>query len=191
MKITLLAALITAGAASVAGAAPEKYLLDAPHSQIVFSYDHLGYSTSRGMFSGFEGVVMFDQDNPAASSVSVSMPAQSMFTGWSERFDHFMSKDFFGADADEMISFKSTAIEVTGDNTALITGDLTLNGVTSPVVLDAVLNQIGDHPMAGKPWAGFNASASILRSQFELGKFAPFVGYEVTILISIEAMKAD
>ena len=63
--------------------------------------------------------------------------------------------------------------------------------MTRPVVLDAVLNQIGDHPMAGKPWAGFNASASILRSQFELGKFAPFVGYEVTILISIEAMKAD
>jgi len=191
MKITLLAALITATAASVAFAAPEKYLLDAPHSQIVFSYDHLGFSTTRGMFSGFEGIVMFDQENPAASSVSVSMPAQSMITGWSERFDHFMSKDFFGADADELISFKSTAIEVTGDNTALITGDLTLNGVTRPVVLDAVLNQIGDHPMAGKPWAGFNASASILRSQFELGKFAPFVGDEVTILISIEAMKAD
>ncbi|OUS35605.1 hypothetical protein A9Q94_11960 [Rhodobacterales bacterium 56_14_T64] len=191
MKITLFAALITASAASVAVAAPEKYLLDAPHSQIVFSYDHLGYSTSHGMFSGFEGVVMFDQDDPTASSVSVSMPAQSMITGWSERFDHFMSKDFFGADADELISFKSTAIEVTGDNTALITGDLTLNGVTRPVVLDAVLNQIGDHPMAGKPWAGFNASASILRSQFELGKFAPFVGDEVTIMISIEAMKAD
>lgn len=191
MKITLFAALITASVASVAVAAPEKYLLDAPHSQIVFSYNHLGFSTTRGMFSGFEGIVMFDQENPVASSVSVSMPAQSMITGWSERFDHFMSKDFFGADADELISFKSTAIEVTGNNTALITGDLTLNGVTRPVVLDAVLNQIGDHPMAGKPWAGFSASASILRSQFELGMFTPFVGDEVTIQISVEAMKAD
>lgn len=191
MKITLLAALITSAAASAAVAAPEKYLLDAPHSQIVFSYNHLGYSTSRGMFSGFQGVVMFDQDDPAASSVSVSMPARSMFTGWQERFDHFMSKDFFGAGENELISFKSTTIEVTGDKTALITGDLTLNGVTRPVVLDAVLNQVGEHPMAGKPWAGFNASASILRSQFDLGMFTPFVGDEVTIQISIEAMKAD
>jgi len=191
MKISLIAASIATFAATAAVAAPEKFLLDAPHSQIVFSYDHLGFSTTRGMFSGFEGIVMFDQENPAASSVSVSMPAQSMITGWSERFDHFMSKDFFGASDEEMISFKSTAIEVTGDTTALITGDLTLNGVTRPVVLDAVLNQVGDHPMAGKPWAGFSASASILRSQFELGKFAPFVGDEVTIMISIEAMKAD
>lgn len=191
MKITLLAALITTAATSAAVAAPEKYLLDAPHSQIVFSYNHLGYSTSRGMFSGFEGVVMFDQGDPAASSVSVSMPATSMFTGWQERFDHFMSKDFLGADEDDLISFKSTVIEVTGDNTALITGDLTLNGVTRPVVLDAMLNQAGTHPMAGKPWAGFDASASILRSQFDLGMFTPFVGDEITIQISVEAMKAE
>ena len=58
-------------------------------------------------------------------------------------------------------------------------------------MLDAKLNQVGDHPMANKPWAGFDATASILRSQFELGKFAPFVGDEVSIQISIETMKAD
>ena len=188
---TLLFATLMSAAAAAATAAPEKYMLDAAHSQVVFSYNHLGYSTSHGMFAGFDGEIMFDQDDPAASSVSVSMPAQMMFTGWQERHDHFMSKDFFGADESEMISFQSTGIEVTGETTALITGDLTLNGVTRPVVLDTVLNQAGDHPMAGKPWAGFNASASILRSQFELGKFSPFVGDEVTIQISVEAMKAD
>ena len=191
MKISLIAASFVTLAATAAVAAPEKYLLDAPHSQIIFSYNHLGFSTSYGMFAGFQGEVMFDQENPAASSVSVSMPAHSMLTGWQERFDDFMSEGFFGADESEMISFKSTNIEVTGDKTALITGDLTLNGITRPVVLDAVLNQAGDHPMAGKPWVGFDASASILRSQYELGKFAPFVGDEVTIQISIEAMKAD
>ena len=143
------------------------------------------------MFAGFEGEIMFDQDDPAASSVSVTMPVNLMFTGWQERLDHFMSKDFLAAKEGDMISFHSTSIDVTGDTTALITGDLTLNGVTRPVVLDTVLNQVGDHPMAGKPWAGFNASASILRSQFELGKFAPFVGDEVSIQISVEAMKAD
>lgn len=190
MKTPLVAALISV-AATTAMAAPEKYVLDAAHSQVLFSYNHLGYSTTRGMFAGFSGEVMFDQDDPAASSVSVSMPAQMMFTGWQERLDHFMSKDFFEADENEMIHFRSTKIEVTGDTTALITGDLTLNGITRPLVLDAVLNQAGIHPMAGKPWAGFDASASLLRSQFELGMFTPFVGDEIRIQISIEVKKAE
>jgi polyisoprenoid-binding protein YceI len=134
---------------------------------------------------------MFDQENPASSSVTVSMPTKSMFTGWEERFGHFMSQDFFGATDADMISFSSTGIEVTGETTAQITGDLTINDVTKPVVLDAILNQSGDHPMAGKPWAGFDASATVLRSDFNLGKFAPFVSDEVEVKISIEAMKAE
>ena len=177
--------------ASAALAEAEKYTLDASHSQIVFSYDHLGFSTTWGMFSGFEGEIMFDQANPAASSVSVSMPVKSMLTGWEGRFQHFMSKDFFDASDDEMVSFASTGIEVTGETTAKITGDLTLNGVTKPVVLDAVLNKTGDHPMANKPWAGFSATTSVLRSDFGLGMFAPYVSDEVAIQISIEAMKAE
>jgi polyisoprenoid-binding protein YceI len=191
MKSILFAAALIGAGATAAVAAPEKYVLDSSHSQIVFSYNHLGYSTTWGMFSGFAGEIMFDQENPAASSVSVSMPATSMFTGWEERFNHFMSKDFFDADDKEQISFKSTSINVTGDNTAEITGDLTLNGVTKPVVLDAKLNQTGDHPMAGKPWAGFDATTSVVRSEFNLGQFAPFVSDEVQIMISVEAMKAD
>jgi len=166
-------------------------MLDASHSQIVFSYDHLGFSTTWGMFSGFEGEIMFDQANPAASSVSVSMPVKSMLTGWEGRFQHFMSKDFFDAADDEMVSFASTGIELTGESTAKITGDLTLNGVTKLVVLDAVLNKTGDHPMANKPWAGFSATTSVLRSDFGLGMFAPYVSDEVAIQISIEAMKAE
>jgi len=191
MKSILFAAALIGAGATAAVAAPEKYVLDSSHSQIVFSYNHLGYSTTWGMFSGFAGEIMFDQENPGASSVSVSMPATSMFTGWEERFNHFMSKDFFDANDKEQISFKSTSINVTGDNTAEITGDLTLNGVTKPVVLDAKLNQAGDHPMAGKPWAGFDATTSVVRSEFNLGQFAPFVSDEVQIMISVEAMKAE
>mgnify|MGYP001308355440 CR=1 FL=1 len=172
-------------------AAPQAYVLDASHSQVVFSYSHLGYSTTYGMFSGFEGQISFDQDNPAASSVTVSMPVTSMITGWQERFAHFMSPDFFEASDDEVVTFTSTAIEVTGDSTALITGDLTLNGVTKSVVLEAQMNQIGDHPMAGKPWAGFDATTTLTRSDFNLGKFAPYVGDAVEVKISIEAMKAE
>ena len=189
LRATALGAALFSASAALAEA--EKYMLDASHSQIVFSYDHLGFSTTWGMFSGFEGEIMFDQANPAASSVSVSMPVKSMLTGWEGRFQHFMSKDFFDAAEDEMVSFASTGIEVTGETTAKITGDLTLNGVTKPVVLDAVLNKTGDHPMANKPWAGFSATTSVLRSDFGLGMFAPYVSDEVAIQISIEAMKAE
>ncbi|PJI92166.1 polyisoprenoid-binding protein YceI [Yoonia maricola] len=167
------------------------YVLDPSHSQIVFTYDHLGYSTTYSMFSGFEGEISFDQEDPAASSVSVSFPVQTMLTGWEARFDHFMGSDFFDAAADEMVTFTSTAIEVTGEDTALITGDLTLNGVTQAVVLDAKLNQAGMHPMAEKPWLGFDATTTLLRSDFEVGSFAPFVSDEVEVLISIEAMQAE
>jgi polyisoprenoid-binding protein YceI len=114
-----------------------------------------------------------------------------MLTGWEARFDHFMGGDFFGAGEDEMVTFSSTSIEVTGEDTALITGDLTLNGVTKPVVLDAKLNQVGDHPMANKPWAGFDATTTLIRSEFEVGNFAPFVSDEVEVMISVEAMQAE
>lgn len=192
MKYALpLAAAIFATSTLSAFAAPKAYVLDASHSQIVFSYNHLGYSTTYGMFSGFEGEIMFDADAPADSSVSVSFPVMSMMTGWEQRFGHFMSDDFFGASEGDMVTFTSTGIEVTGDNTALITGDLSMNGVTKAVVLDATLNQMGDHPMANKPWAGFDATTTVLRSDFNVGNFAPFVSDEVAIQISIEAMAAE
>jgi polyisoprenoid-binding protein YceI len=190
MKRALIAA-VAALSATAAFAAPEKYTLDPSHSQVLFSYNHLGYSTTWGMFSGFEGEIMFDQEEPANSSVSVSMPTRSMLTGWEARFEHFMSDDFFGAAEDDMVSFTSTGIEVTGENTALITGDLTINDITRSVVLDATLNQAGDHPMENKPWAGFDATTTITRSEYELGMFAPFVGDEVEVQISVEAMKAE
>ena len=191
MKKILAAAALVGLSTTAAFAASEKYVLDSSHSQIVFSYNHLGFSTGVGMFSGFEGEIMFDQEDPANSSVSVSMPLNSMLTGWQARFDHFMSADFFGAEGDEQITFTSSKIEVTGDTTAHITGDLTLNGVTKSVVLDATLNQVGDHPMAGKPWAGFDATTTLVRSDYGLGKFAPYVGDEVSVQISVEAMKAE
>ena len=192
MKNAALAtAAVLALTATGAVAEPEKYVLDASHSQVVFTYNHLGYSTTYGMFSGFEGEIMFDQEDPAASSVSVSMPTMSMLTGWEKRFEHFMSDDFFGASEGDMITFASTGIEVTGEDTAKITGDLTVNDTTQSVVLDAKLNKAATHPMANKDWAGFDATTTLMRSDFGLGKFAPAVGDEVEVMISIEAMKPE
>jgi polyisoprenoid-binding protein YceI len=191
MTRTVPIALIAALVAAPAFAAPEKYTIDPSHSQIVFSYNHLGYSTNYGMFSGFDGEIMFDQAEPAASTVTVSFPVKSMLTGWEARFEHFMSADFFGATDEEMVTFTSTAIEATGETTARITGDLTLNDVTKPVVLDAVLNQVSDHPMENKPWAGFSATTTVLRSDFNVGAFAPFVSDEIQIMLSVEAIKDE
>lgn len=189
MKQLLLATALTATASMAAAA--DKYILDASHSQVVFNYNHLGFSTTFGMFSGFEGEIMFDQENPANSSVSVAMPTKSMFTGWEKRENHFMSEDFFGATDEDMITFTSTSIEVTGEGTALITGDLTMNDITKSVVLDSVLNQVGMHPRANKEWAGFDATTTLLRSDFGVGAAAPFVSDEVEVVISVEAMIAE
>ena len=190
IRHALLAATVAALAAPALAEA-QKYVLDPSHSQIVFSYNHLGFSTGTGMFSGFEGEIAFDEADPAASSVSVSFPVKTMLTGWQARFDHLMSPDFFAATEDEVVSFKSTGIEVTGEKTARITGELTLNEVTKPVVLEAVLNQAGEHPMEKKPWAGFSATTTVLRSDYNLGAFAPFVSDEVAVEVSVEAMKAE
>ena len=85
-SLALAASLAVFGQAATAA---DKYTLDASHSQIIFSYNHLGFSTTYGMFSGFEGEIMFDAADPAASKVSVSMPVKSMFTGWEARDGHF------------------------------------------------------------------------------------------------------
>jgi polyisoprenoid-binding protein YceI len=172
-------------------AAPQAYKLDPSHSQIVFTYDHLGFSTTTSMFSGINGDIFFDRENPANSSVNVSFPVRSLFTGWEARFEDFMGERFFDAADDEMVTFTSTGIEVTGEDTAKITGDLTLNGVTKSVVLDARLNSAREHPIAKKAWAGFNATTTLLRSDYNLGAFAPAVSDEVEVHISIEAASAD
>ena len=195
MKQSLYAAALVLGAsgfgATAALAEAEAYTLDSSHSQVLFSYNHLGFSTTYGMFSGFEGEIMFDEENPAESSVNVSMPLMSMFTGWEEREEHFMSEDFFDAAEGDMITFTSTDIEVTGENTANITGDLTMNGVTQSVVLETTLNKQAEHPTNNKPWLGFDASTTLLRSDFEVGNFAPYVSDEVEGMISLEAEKAE
>ncbi|RJL16419.1 YceI family protein [Paracoccus siganidrum] len=185
---------LTAAFALAAGAAlaePQAYVFDTSHSQIVFTYDHLGFSTTTGMFSGIEGNISFDAEDPANSSVEASFPVSSLMTGDDERNKHFLSDDFFGEAGEPTVTFVSTGIEVTGDNSALITGDLTLNGVTRETVLDTVLNQQGDHPMENKPWLGFDATTTLKRSDFDLGMFAPAVSDEVEVSISVEAMAAE
>jgi len=195
MKLILVAMAMALPATALL-AAPEKYTVDPSHSQVVFSYDHAGFSTTFGMFSGFEGEVMFDQDRPENSSVTVSIATQALFTGWSARDEQFVaSGNFLDPVEFPVVTFASTGIEVTGEETALITGDLTLNGVTRQVVLDARLNALVEDypfpPFNGKAAAGFSATATLIRSDFNLGLYAPYIADEVELDISIEAMKLN
>lgn len=191
MKKSILAAAIAATMLAAPAFAADDYVLDAGHSQVVFSYNHLGFSTTHGMFAGFDGQISFDADDPAASTVSIEIPTASLITGWDARTKHFLSEDFFSAEFSQTITFVSTSIEVTGENTANITGDLTLNDITKSVVLDTVMNQAGEHPMAKKPWLGFDATTTLIRTDFGMGKFAPFISDDVTLMISIEATKSE
>jgi len=190
---TALAVLLSMGA-SAALAESGTYELDPGHSQVIFSYNHIGFSQTFGMFSGFTGEIEYNEDDPSASSVTVSMPVKSMITGWDARLQHFMSDDFFGAKDGDVVTFASTSIEVTGDNTANISGDLTMNGITKPVVLETTINKSAPYPFGqkeGTPTLGLAAKATIVRSEFGLGAFAPAVSDEVEILINIEALKAE
>lgn len=190
MRTLILALALTVGL-GVSAQAAEKYAFDSSHSQAIFSYNHLGYSTTFGMFSGFTGQAMLDAENPENSSVTASIKVADLITGWGGRTKHFLSADFFNAEMNDTITFTSTKVETTGEKTAKVTGNLELNGVELPITLDVVLNKMGDHPRAKKPWAGFDASVSLTRSDFKLGLYAPYVGDAVDIKISVEMAKAD
>ena len=187
---TLLAAAALAASTVLAVAAPQNYTLDPSHSQVVFSYDHLGFSRTYGMFSGFEGEVTLDPDDPGASAISIEIPVESMITGWDARTQHFLSPDFFNISDAPVATFQSTSVEPTGDMTANVTGDLTINGVTQEVTLETTVRQMGMHPMANKEWVGLSATTTVNRSDFNLGAFAPAVSDEVELIIEIEAEAA-
>ncbi|NOD65601.1 MULTISPECIES: YceI family protein [unclassified Ruegeria] len=190
---TPLAVLLSMGA-TTALSESGTYELDPGHSQVLFSYDHIGFSETFGMFSGFSGEIEFNEDDPSSSSVLVSMPVKSMITGWDARLQHFMSDDFFSASDSDVVTFASTSIEVTGEKTANISGDLTMNGITKPVVLETTLNKSAPYPFGpkeGTSTLGLAATATIVRSEFGLGAFAPAVSDEIELLINIEALKAE
>lgn len=178
--------------ASAAMAEVVEYDFDPTHAQVVFEYNHMGFSTSIGIINGVTGKVMLDAEDPAASMVEATIPLSGLHSVDGGLDAHLFTEDFFNAaQADTVATFKSTGVEVSGEKDARVTGDLTLNGVTKEVVLDVVLNQMGAHPLNGKQVAGFNAQTMIKRSDFNLGKYVPAVGDELKVNISVEAGKPE
>jgi polyisoprenoid-binding protein YceI len=146
LKYLFLAGLL--GAAVSAQAAPVTYKLDPNHTMVLFSWNHFGYSNPTADLGLGEGTVVFDEQHPAQSSVEVTLPLARLDTHVAALDEHLKKADFFDASKYPVVTFKSSKVEPLGDNKFKVTGDLTVHGVTRPVVLDATLNRIGPHPMS-------------------------------------------
>ncbi|NUF21983.1 polyisoprenoid-binding protein [Acinetobacter oleivorans] len=184
---TLSFGLAVAFASSVTLAAPVDYKIDPTHTATVFSWNHFGFSTPSANFSDIQGVIKVDNAKPANSSVNVTIPLSSVNTNVPALDKEFQEEAWFNAAKYPNITFKSTKVETKDKKHFKITGDLTVKGVTKPVVLDAVLNKQGEHPMAKVPAIGFNATTSFKRSDFGLGNYVPNVGDKITVNITTEA----
>lgn len=182
-----LLAVLLAVATTTAVAAPATYTIDPGHTDVIAQWSHFGFSHPVAHFGQVDGTIVYDADNVAASRVEVRIPLSGMNTHVPDLDTHLRGADFFDAGKYPDITFRSTKVERMADGRLRITGDLTLHGVTKPVVLDATLNKAGPHPMGGAPTIGFDASATLRRSEFGIGKYAPNVSDEIGIRITTEA----
>jgi polyisoprenoid-binding protein YceI len=168
------------------------YTADANHTLVKWEVNHLGFSPLWGLFGGVTGTLQLDPKNPAAAKVDVTIPVSKLATGVPGFTAHLLrpgkdggKPDFFGA-APADARFVSTGVTVTGADEARVTGNLTLNGVTKPVTLDVDFYGAGKMPaqMGGKENVGFEAEATIKRSDFGLGMAVPMVSDEVKLKIA-------
>lgn len=192
------ASLFTVPAVAQTVEAPSgAYALDKTHASITWRVKHLGMSNYTARFTDFDIDLTLDVDAPANSTVSATIDPKSVRTDFpgEKDFDGEIANDarFLNADQHAEITFTSTAIEVTGDNTAKITGDLSMAGATQEVVLDATLNgSMAEHPFAKKPAVGFSATGELDRTAFGIEFLAPFVvAPTVEFMIEAEFVKAD
>ena len=169
------------------------YELDKNHASLIWKVSHLGLSDYTARFTDFDVDIDFNALDPGASRVRATIDPTSVETDFPEPekkdFDKelAMKESWFNAEQFPQISFMSTSVEKTGDNTGKVTGDLTFLGVTKPVTLDVVFNKaIGNHPFANKPALGFSATTTIKRSDFDLTTYIPQIRDEVEIIIEAE-----
>ena len=189
----LALAVVLASASAAAFAAPVTYKIDANHTNVIASWSHFGFSNPIANFGQAEGFITYDPDHVGNSKVEVTIPLAGLDTRVAKFDEHLRSADFFDAEKYPTITFKSTKVEAAGDKKLRVFGDLTVHGVTKPVVLDTTINKIGEQPMAKRAAAGFDATTTIKRSDFGVDKYAPNVSDNVTIRITTEAVvpKAD
>lgn len=179
---TLLA--IGALALSTSAFAADSYKIDPVHTWVNFTVNHGGWAAASGQFRTVSGDVVFDQDDVTKSSVKVEIAASSIDTNSEARNNHLKSPDFFNSAEFPKITFESTSIEKTGDNTGTITGNLSMIGVSKTIKLNTIFNKADDAK------AGFSASGELTPSDFGMAKVAGFgMGPSVKFTIEMEAVK--
>ena len=180
----------------IAHAAPETYVLDPYHTYPNFAVDHLGYSTIYGRFDKSSGKFTLDRA-ARTGSLELSVEAASINAADNEkgnrqrsRDDHLRSPDFFNLAEYSRVTYKSTGVKFNGDNLATVEGNLTLLGVTKPLVLQVDRWKCGQHPFNKKEMCGGNVSATLKRSDFGMKFGLPVaVSDEVKLLIGFEAYR--
>ena len=187
LKQLSLAAALAAGLFGNAIAAPVTYAVDSSHTYPRFSYSHFGYSTQLSSFKNTSGKVVFDAE-AKTGSVDITIDMKAVNTGFDDFNGHLQGEDFFDTAKYPTASFKTTQVVFEGDKPKSIEGQLTIKGVTKPVTLTVTSFQAMPHPMIKKPALGANAFTTIKRSEFNAGKYAPYVGDDVRIDIAIEAI---
>ncbi len=187
IMLTGCASLVAPRVAAEPAALKEgQYALDPSHAALTFKIDHLGFSNYVGRFERFDAELDFDAEDPAAARVEAVIDVSSLDIANDDFAATLTGPDWFDAAAFPEAVFRSTAIEITGENTGRMTGDLTLKGVTAPVTLDVVFNGGARDILRGAYVVGFSASGTFDRTVFGVDKFAGVVGNEVTIEIEAE-----
>lgn len=188
MKKTFAALALAALVSAPAFAAPETYVVDSAHTFPRFQYNHLGFSTQEHGFSHTTGTIVWDREARTAS-VDITIDATSIDAGSAMFNQHLQGEDFFDTAKYPTITFKSTAVRFDGDKPVAVDGNLTIKGITHPATLTLTNFTAKQHPMLKKDALGANATTKIVRSEFNNGKYAPYVSDEVTLNISVEAQK--
>lgn len=169
----------------------EQYTLDKPHTQIVFIASHLGFSRSFGKFTDYSGSFTFDRGQPENSSVEVTIKTGSLDLDDEKWNEHMKGPDFFNVEKFPEMTFKSTGIKVLSETTADITGDLTLLGVTKPVVLHTTYNKSEKFPFGEKYVSGFSAQARLKRSDFGMTGYLPAIADDIDVMIEVEGNRQE
>lgn len=162
------------------------YKLDPAHGKITWSITHFGFSTYIGQFAHVDATLKVDPKAVGGTTLDVTVDTNSLGTLNPALDTHLKSKDFLETATFPTATFKAVKVTQTGEKTADISGELTLHGVTKPVVLHATFMQGGPNPIDKKYELGFAGTAEIMRSEFGIKSFLPNISDRVTLTMEAE-----